>query len=79
MTDTEYTLALDLKTRAIRSGNRWAIQRLLSDGSWDMTAHWTGGRRSLLAWCEQNDVHPMRDAEAALELIPESQGFRERA
>lgn len=79
MTDTEYTIALDLKTRAIRSGNRWAIQRLLSDGSWDMQAHWTGGRRSLLTWCEENGIVPTRDAEAALAKLPESTGFRERA
>lgn len=69
---------MDLRTRAIRSGNRWAIQRLLSDGSWDMQTFWNGGRRSLLAWCEANDVHPTRDAEAALALLPESTGFRER-
>lgn len=78
MTDTEQTFVLNLKTRAHRSGNRWAIQKLQTDGSWDMTVHWNGGRRSLLAWCEANDVHPSRDAEAALALLPESTGFRER-
>lgn len=79
MTDTEYTIALDLKTRALRSGNKWAISRLQPDGSWDMQAHWTGGRRSLLTWCEENDIHPTRDAEALLAKLPESTGFRERA
>lgn len=79
MTDTEHTILLDMKTKALRSNNRWAIQRLQADGSWDMLTHWTGGRRSLLKWCEANDVSPTRAAEAALELLPESQGFRDRS
>lgn len=79
MTDTEYTIALDLKTKANRSGNKWVVSRLQPDGSWDMQAHWTGGRRSLLTYCEKEGVAPTREAEAALALIPESQGFRERA
>lgn len=78
MTDTEYTIALDAKTRAIRSANRWAVQRLQSDGSWDMQAHWTGGRRSLIQWCEENDVYPSRKALEQLATMPESTGFRDR-
>lgn len=79
MTNTEVTIDLDRKTRALRSGNRWAIQRLLPSGEWDLASHWNGGRRSLLAWCAANDVHPTRAAEAALDLLPESEGFRERS
>lgn len=78
MTTTEHTILLDLKTRAHRSGNRWAVSRLQPDGTWDMIAAWAGGRRSLLAWCEANDVYPTRAAEAQLDLIPESSGFRDR-
>lgn len=78
MTDTEATIDLDRKHRAVRSANRWAVQRLQPEGHWDMIAYWTGGRRSLYAWMEANDVHPSRDAEAQLALIPESQGFKER-
>jgi hypothetical protein len=79
MTDTEITLVLDRKHRALRSGSRWAIQRLQPSGDWDLLSHWNGGRRSLLNWCEANDVHPDRAAEAALERLPESDGFRERS
>lgn len=71
-------IQLDRKTRALRSNDRWAIQRLMPDGSWDATAFWQGGRRTLLQWCEENDVHPTREAEAVLALLPESTGFRER-
>lgn len=78
MTDTEHTVLLDLKTKANRSGNKWVVSRLQPDGSWDMQAHWTGGRRSLLTWCEANDVYPTRDAEAQLAVLPEATGFRER-
>ena len=78
MTDTEQSIQIDAKTRAHRSGNRWAVQRRLPDGSWDMAKTWTGGRRSLLLYLEGEDIHPSRDAEAALAQIPESQGFKER-
>ena len=75
---TEITIALDLKTRALRSGNRWAIQKRRPDGTWDMEATWAGGRRSLFHWMEQHGVVPSLDAEARLSTIPESLGFRER-
>lgn len=75
---TEIVIQLDRKTRALRSGDRWATQRLRTDGSWDMVANWVGGRRSLLHWCERNDIHPSREAEAQLAVIAESKGFKER-
>jgi len=78
VTDTEQSYQLDRKHRALRSGNRWAIQRQKPDGSWDMVAHWQGGRRSLIQWAEQNGVAIERATEAALALLPEAQGFRER-
>lgn len=78
MTDTEITILLDAKHKALRSNNRWCIQRRQPDGSWDMIRTWSGGRRSLLQWCDENGVYPTRDAEAQLALIPESTGFKER-
>jgi len=75
---TETTIQLDIKTRAIRSGDRWAVQRLKPNGDWDMIANWAGGRRSLVHWCERNDVHPSRAAETVLATLAESTGFRER-
>lgn len=78
MTDTEQTFTLDKKHQALRSGNRWAIQRQQPDGSWDMIDNWQGGRRSLIQWAERHGIAIERDTEAALELIPESDGFRER-
>jgi hypothetical protein len=78
MTDTEITIPLDAKHRAIRSAPKWVIQRRQPDGSWDMIDHWAGGRRSLLQWCEANGVYPTRQAEAQLALLPEGIGFRER-
>lgn len=75
---TETSIALDRKHKALRSGNRWAVQRLQPDGSWDMVDAWTGGRRSLLKWCEANHVAPTREAEAQLAVIPESDGFKDR-
>lgn len=78
MADTEQTFVLDRKHRALRSANRWAVQKQLPNGDWDMVASWGGNRRSLIQWCEANDVHPSREAEAALALLPESSGFRDR-
>lgn len=78
-TPTETVVVLDAKTKAIRSGSRWVIQRRQPDGSWDMTDHWDGSRRSLLQWCDKNGVYPTRDAEAQLALLPEGVGFRERS
>lgn len=74
----DVTIVLDKKTRAIRSGSRWAVQRLQPDGSWDMTAHWDGGRRTIYHWMEKNNVHPTREAEAALDALAEGIAFRER-
>ena len=78
MTDTEQTFDLDRKHRALRSGNRWAVLTLKPDGTWDMIAHWQGGRRSVLQWAEANGIAIERATEDALSLIPESSGFRER-
>ncbi len=78
MTPTEITIALDRVHRAIRSGARWAVQRRKPDDTWDTLATWAGGRRSIYHWCQRNDVHPSREAEAQLDLLPESQGFRDR-
>lgn len=78
MTDTETTIDIDAKTRCIRSGNRWAVMRRQPDGSWDCQRTWSGGRRSLLQYLDEQGIAPTRDAEAALALIPESSGFRER-
>ena len=77
MTDTEQTLDLDRKTRAIISGARIAIQRLQTDGKYDMVATLQGGGRTVTRWCEANDVHPSRDAEAVLATLPDV-GFRYR-
>ena len=78
MTDTEQTIDLDRKTRALRSGARIAIQRLMPDGSWDMVATFAGGARAIQRWCDENGVFPTRAAEAVLKSVPE-QGFKERS
>lgn len=78
MTDTEITIILDRKTKALRSGDRWATQRLQPDGSWDTLETWAGGRRSLFHWMERNDVTPSREAEEQLATLAESVGFRDR-
>ena len=78
MTDTDQTFRLDRKTEAIRSGERWALRRLQPDGSWDTVDFWQGGRRSLFHKLEERGIVPTREAEAALALIPENQGFKER-
>lgn len=75
---TETVIDLDRKHRAIRSQSRWAVQRFQPDGNWDTIAAWAGGRRSLEHFCEQNDIHPSRDAEQLLGALPETPGFRER-
>lgn len=77
MTD-ELTINLDAKTRCIRSGSRWAVQKRQPDGSWDMTDNWDGGRRSLLQWAEANGVYLTREAEAVLSRMSEGVGFKER-
>lgn len=75
---TEITIQLDAKHKAHRSQNRWAVQQRQHDGAYDTIATWSGGRRSLYQWCEQNDVHPTRDAERNIDALPEASGFRER-
>ena len=77
MTD-EVTIQLDAKHKAHRSNNRWAVQRRQPDGSYDLLKAWSGGRRSLIQYLDEQGIAPTRDAEAALALIPESSGFRER-
>lgn len=72
------TILLDRKTRAHRTGDIWAVQRLQPNGKWDMVKIWKGNRRSLIHWCEDNQVQPSREAEAQLALIPETTGFRDR-
>ena len=75
---TETVIELDRVHRAIRSGSRWAVQRRLPEGGWDLIEAWNGGRRSLVIWCEAHDVYPTREAEAILATLPEATGFRER-
>ena len=78
MTDTETTIQIDAKTIAIRSGNRWALRRRLPDGSYDTARTWSGGRRSLLQYLDEQGIVPTRDAEAVLATVAESVGFKER-
>lgn len=75
---TELTIDIDRKTRALRSGERWVLQQKQPDGTYDMVDHWAGGRRSLFQKLEELHIVPTREAEAALALIPESNGFKER-
>lgn len=75
---TEIVILIDAKHKALRSGNKWCIQRRQPDGSYDLLKAWTGGRRSLLQFCDEQGIVPTRDAEAALGAIPEASGFRER-
>ncbi|MFA5898335.1 MAG: hypothetical protein WC829_04400 [Hyphomicrobium sp.] len=79
MTSTQDTIiGLDRKHRAIRGGNRWAVQRLLPDGKWDLVEAWDGNRRSLYHWMEKHGIVPSREAEELLGTLPENTGFRER-
>lgn len=73
MTDT--TIDVDAKTRVHRSGDNWVVQKKQPDGSYDMVDHWTGNRRSLMRWFEANNVHPSREAEHQLSLLPERRSF----
>lgn len=75
---TEVTIDLDRVHRAVRSQDRWAIMKRQPDGSWDSIDVWSGGRRSLFHHCDQHGISPSREAEAVLERLPESVGFRER-
>lgn len=75
---TEISITLDHKHTARRSANKWAVQRRQPDGSYDLLKAWTGGRRSLLQFCEEQGIVPTRDAEAVLATLPEGNGFKER-
>ncbi len=77
MTDSQTTVDLDKKTRAIIDGARIAIQRLQTTGNWDAITFLQGGGRTILRWCSDNDVHPSREAEAVLGALPDI-GFRDR-
>lgn len=76
---TEIVVLIDAKTKALRSGNRWCVQRRQPDGSWDMDRVWTGGRRSLLQYLDEQGIVPTRDAEGVLATLPEGSGFKERS
>jgi len=75
MTDT--LIQVDAKTRAIRSDDKWVIQKATTEGAYDMVDNWTGNRRSLFHWLEKNGVTPSREAEQKLALLPERKSFRE--
>lgn len=72
---TEITIDVDMKVRVIRSDDKWVIQKKQPDGHYDMIDHWTGNRRSLMRWFEDNNVHPSREAERQLALLPERRSF----
>ncbi len=78
MTDTQQTIPLDRKHQAVVDGARIAIQRFQQNGNWDAVAFLQGGGRTILRWCDQNDVHPTRDAEQILSALPDI-GFKERS
>lgn len=71
----DIVIDVDSKVRVHRSGDNWVIQRKQPDGSYDMTDHWTGNRRSLMRWFEDNKVFPSREAERQLALLPERRSF----
>ncbi len=73
----QQTIPLDRKHQAIIDGARIAIQKLQTTGKYDAVAFLSGGGRTILRWCEANDVHPTRDAEAVLGALPDV-GFKER-
>lgn len=77
---SDVTIQLDAKHRAHRVDNqRWVIQKANRDGVYDMIANWTGNRRSLLRWLEDNKIHPSREAESKIAALPERNGFKEDA
>lgn len=76
---TEIVIELDRMHRAIRSGDRWAILRKQPDGTYDTLETWAGGRRSIFHKCEERGIVPDRAAEAVLERLPETTGFRDRS
>lgn len=75
---TEHTIPLDAKHTAVRSGNRWAVMQRKPDGTLDAIGAWSGGRRSLFQFLEKHGIAPSRAAEAALERLPEQDGFKDR-
>lgn len=75
MTTPDPTIQIDMRTRVVRSGDTWLIQQRQSDGHYDMIDHWQGNRRSLMRWFEDNNVHPTREAEQQLALLPERRSF----
>lgn len=77
-TPTETIITIDRVHRAIRSGDRWAVQRHMPDGTWDALDMWSGGRRSLIQWLDRRRIVPSREAERQLADIPEATGFRDR-
>jgi len=68
-------ITLDAKHTAIRDGDQWQVSRLHPSGQYRTVANWTGNRRSILQWCEDNDVHPTRQAESILASLPERTAF----
>ena len=71
----DVVIEIDAKVRVHRSGDKWVIQKKQPDGRYDMIDHWTGNRRSLMRWLETNNVHPSREAERQLALLPERRSF----
>lgn len=76
MTTPDVTIQLDRKHRAIRSGDRWALTAMQSDGTYDLVEAWDGPRRSIFARAEARNIVPSREAERQLALLPERRAFR---
>lgn len=68
-------IQLDARTVAIRTGDDWRIDQKQRDGKYRTVAEWMGNRRTLLHWCEENHVHPSREAESLLAQMPERTAF----
>lgn len=69
---------LDRMHRALRTGDRWRVERRHPTRGWELVDEWNGSRRTLLQWCETHGIEPSRAAEAQLDLLPEATGFRDR-
>jgi hypothetical protein len=75
---SEVTIQIDAKTKATRvDDERWVVQKRNREGAYATAADWTGPRRSLLRWLEDNKVYPSREAERQLAEIPERKSFKE--
>lgn len=75
---TDVLIQIDARHKAHRIDNeRWVIQKRTKDDAYDMIANWTGNRRSLLRWLEDNKVQPSRAAEEQIAALPERKGFKE--